>query len=135
MTLTDYTETQTIEWLVGGLDMPSAHADLYVALHTSDPGETPDGSTEVDSNTFTYERQQTTTGSDWTISNNTFENSVEISYPQADSNWGTITHFSLWDGSSDSDNALAKSALDTSKEVKIGDKPIFRIGNLSGDID
>lgn len=135
MTFTNYTETEILQWLVGGQDMPASHSSVYVSLHSSDPGESPDGSTEIDASTFTYERTETTAGSDWTIADDTFENSSEISFPEADSNWGTITHFAIWDGASDSDNPLAKSALEISKEVKLGDKPIFRVGKLSGQID
>jgi len=131
---TTYSEEQIVDWLVGGVDVAPAPANIYVALHTSDPGESPDGSTEVDSGTFTYNRVSTSAGSDWTINSDEFENSVEIEFPEASSTWGTVSHFSLWDGSADSDNALAKSALDSSRTVESGDAPVFRVGNLSGEI-
>jgi len=131
---TDYTETQIVNWLVGGTDMPAAHGSVYVALHTSDPGETPDGSTEVDASTYTYSRVQTSANGDWTRNGDSFENAVEIEFPEANGSWGTISHFSLWDGSADADNALAKSALDTSRSIQDGDAPVFRVGNLSGEV-
>lgn len=131
---TNYTETQIVDWLVGGTDMPAAHGSVYVALHTADPGESPDGSTEVDSNTYTYSRFQTSAGSDWILDGDSFENDTEIEFPEADEDWGTVSHFSLWDGSEDSDNPLAKSSLDNSRTVEAGDAPVFRVGNLSGEV-
>lgn len=132
---TTYSEEQIVDWLVGGVDVAPAPANIYVALHTSDPGESPDGTTEVDSGTYTYSRVSTIAGTDWNQpSVDKFENSVEIEFPEASNTWGTISHFSLWDGSADSDNALAKSALDSARTVESGDAPVFRVGNLSGEV-
>jgi hypothetical protein len=133
---TDYTETEIVEWLVGGTDMPTAHADVYVGLHTSDPGESPDGSTEVDAGTTSYSRVQTTAGTDWNLNADSFDNAVEIEFPEANGSWGNVSHFSLWDDTEgNSGNALAKSALDTSRDITDGDAPVFRVGSLTGQVD
>lgn len=132
---TDYTETEIVNWLVGGQDMPVAHANVYVALHTADPTETPDGSTEVDASTTSYTRVSTSAGTDWTLNGDNFENGVEIEFPEATESWGNVSHFSLWDGSADTDNPLAKSALDTTRTIESGDAPIFRVGSLTGQVD
>jgi hypothetical protein len=129
---TDYVEGSIVDWMVGGSDMPTAHSNVYVALHTGDPGETGD-SNEV--STTSYSRASTSANGDWTRSGNTFENAVDISFPQAQENWGTISHFSLWDGSSGSDNAIAYSALNSSRSVETDDSPIFRAGSLTGSVN
>jgi len=133
---TDYTETEIVEWLVGGVDMPVVHGNVYVGLHTSDPGESPDGSTEVDAGTTTYNRVQTTAGTDWNLNAGSFDNSVEIEFPEANGSWGIVSHFSLWDDTEvNSGKPLAKSALDVSRDITGGDAPVFRVGSLTGQVD
>lgn len=128
---TDYTENQIAQWLVGNADMPTSHGNVYVALHTSNPGDDGQGN-EVSAGS--YSRVQTAAGTDWTINGGEFENAVEITFPEATEDWGTITHFSLWDGSTTSDNALAVSPLVQSRDVGTGDTPLFRAGNLNGSV-
>lgn len=130
---TDYTEGQFIDWLVGGNDMPVAHGNVYVALHTSDPTESGDAN-EVTA--ASYSRVSTASGTDWdTSTTGSFSNAVDVEFPTAQENWGTVTHFSLWDGSASTDNSISYSALDTSREVRSGDAPVFRAGDLTGSMD
>lgn len=128
---TNYTESEIVNWMVGGDAMPSPPSNIYVGLHTGDPTET-GGSNEVSGNN--YARASTTAGTDWTISANTFENADDILFNEASGSWGTVSHFSLWD-SSTGGNALAYSALDSSRSVESGDAPVFRATNLSGTVD
>lgn len=131
---TDYTETAIRDWMSQGTTMPSAPSNLHVALHTSDPGESPDGSAEVGAGD--YSRSSTTTGTDWDTTSNptTFENANEVNFGQATSNWGTISHVSLWDGSSASDNCLASYALDSDTTIETDDTFVFNSGDLSFEI-
>ena len=126
-----YTEEQIVNWMVGGEDMPVAHANVYVALHDGDP--TNDG-TENEITADSYDRVETTANGDWTREDNSFENAVEIEFPEATELWGDVSHFSLWDGPDDTDNAIAQSVLETTRTIDEGDAPIFREGNLSGQV-
>jgi len=131
--LTDYTETQFRDWMSQGTDPDTAPSSLYVGLHTSDPGDSPDGSTEVSATD--YSRVQVTAGSGWgTPQNNTFENANEVSFGTATSSWGTVTHVSLWDGSSGG-NCLAAFALNSQKSINTDDEATFPAGNLSFALD
>jgi len=119
-----------------GTDMPTAPGNLYVGLHTSNPGNSPDGSTEVGASD--YSRVSTTTGTDWNTTGtggpSGFENANELSFGEATNNWGTISHVSLWDSSSGG-NALAAFALNSSKTIDSGDEAKFNAGDLSFDIN
>lgn len=128
---TDYTENQIANWLVGGSDMPVAHGNVYVALHTSNPSDSGENN-EVSSSS--YDRVQTAAGTDWNISGGEFENAVDVKFPSAQENWGAITHFTLWDGSTSSDNCLAVSPLVQTRDVNTGDTAVFRSGNLNGSV-
>lgn len=131
---TDYLETNVRDWISQGTAMPSAPGTLYVALHTSDPGESPDGSTEVGASD--YSRVGVTTGSGWNSSLNPtqFSNANTISFGQATSDWGTISHVSLWDGSTTSDNCLAAYALDSTVTINTDDTFEFASGNLDFEV-
>lgn len=129
---TDYTEQAIRDWLSQGTAMPSAPGTLYVALHTSDPGESPDGTTEVSASD--YDRTGAATGSGWnTITSGDgtgFENASEIDFGTTSNNWGTLTHVSLWDSQTDG-NCLAAYALDSGGDAPSGIDVTFPAGDLS----
>lgn len=129
---TDYTEGLVVDWIVGGQDMPTAHGQVYVALHTSDPSDTGEANELTASS---YDRVTTTAGTDWDVSGSEYQNSVEIQFPTAQEDWGTVTHFSLWDGSESTDNALTASELESNVTIENGDEPVFRSGGITGEMD
>ena len=139
--LSNNVETEFLEWMVMGVGVRAVHADVYVALHTADPGEAPDGSTEVDSGTTNYARQQTAAGTAWTTTGNEGSNANEISFPTATESWGTISHFSIWDGAATTDNPLAADVIRdsagnaTTKTVDMDDTISFAAGTLTVTID
>jgi len=130
--LTGYLEGQIAEWIASGNDMPTAPGTLYVALHTADEGNNPDGSNEVAAGDY---GRASATSSDFTILSGdgptTLENANEISFGDPTNDWGTITHVGLWDGSSSSDNPIAFYSLNSSKQVLADiDKVSFKAGEL-----
>ena len=130
---TDYIEEQIIDWTFGGSDMPAAHANVYVSLHTADPTNSGEAN-EVDSGTTNYSRAETTANGDWTRTGNQAENAAEIGFGVADGSWGTITHFSIWDAES-AGNALMSGELDQSKTVEENDEIRFDAGNLTAEVN
>lgn len=129
---TTYLEGQIVDWMVSGSDMPASHSNIYVALHTSDPTNSGEDN-EVTA--ASYSRVSTVAGTDWGTNGNTFDNLIDIEFPEAQEDWGTVTHFSLWDGSAGTDNALAWSALDRNRDITTGDAPVFRDGTLNGSVN
>ena len=138
--LTDYTEQQFRDWISQGSSTATPPDPLYVSLHTADPGEVPDGSTEVGATNYS---RQSVGSSNWTtlapadVSNDGhgFENGTTVQFDTASSSWGTITHVAIWDTSDTSGNALATAALDSSRSVGDGDQAQFGTGSLSFVID
>lgn len=131
---TDQTETEIGDALFGDTDF-TAVTDLYVAAHTSDPGNNPDGTTEVDAGE--YDRVSTAPG-DWSLNGNaprTAENDVDVEFPEATSDWGTISHLTVWDTSDDTGDAYTKYALDSSVDINDGDILRFPTGDITFDID
>ena len=74
--------------------------NLYVSLHTSDPGEAGNQSTNETSYT-SYARVAVARGSGgWTITANSVSPVANIDFPAATGGTGTITHFGVGSASS-----------------------------------
>ena len=96
----------------------------FVGLFTSDPTDAGSG-TEVSGGS--YARKAASFGN---ASQGNCLNDADITFDQATGNWGTITHFGLYDAVT-SGNLLFHGALTSSKAIETGD--IFKIatGNSS----
>jgi len=104
-------------------------ATVYVALYTSDPGETNSG-TEVSGNA--YARQAVTFNAP---SSGACTNSADITFPEATpAGWGTVTHFAIFNAAT-AGTMLFYGALTTSKTVSAGDIVRFKAGQLSIALD
>ena len=97
---------------------------VYVGLFTTDPTDAGSG-TEVSGGS--YARQSATFAAP---SNGASSTSADVTFPQATANWGTVTHFGVYDAST-AGNLLYHGALTTSKTIETGD--VFKIssGNLT----
>jgi len=105
---------------------------IYVALSTADPGEDGSGISEPSGNG--YARVQTS-GDDWNAAaNGHIDNANDITFPEATGDWGTITHFALFDAATDG-NMLAYGSLSQSKTIGSGDTAKFKAGDLDVTLD
>ena len=110
----------------------SQPTNIYVALSTTDPGEDGSGISEPSGNG--YARVQTS-GDDWNAAaNGHIDNANDITFPEATGDWGTITHFALFDAESDG-NMLAYGELSQSKTIGSGDTAKFKAGDLDITLD
>lgn len=93
---------------------------LYLALFTSDPG--PEGDTSSEISDPAYERQliEFTAAAPDDVGEMYCENLLAISYPQATTNWGDVTHGAIMDAQTGG-NMLYVGAFDEEKQVKIND--------------
>lgn len=122
MSFSNYLENKVLLHVFGATAY-TAPATLYVALFTSDPGETGSG-TEVSGGS--YARQTIT----FTVTANQASNTAAVEFPTATASWGTVTYAAIYDAST-SGNMLAYGALTTSKTIASGD--VLRIP--AGDFD
>jgi hypothetical protein len=99
-------------------------ATVYAGLFTSDPTDAGSG-TEVSGGS--YARKAVTFGAP---SNGASVNSAAVEFDQATDNWGTITHFGIFDASS-SGNLLYHGALTASKTIETGDVFKFATSSVS----
>lgn len=134
MDATTYIQEQVSSWIAQGEDFDPAPTEIYVALHDGEPGD--DASqNELDpaNGADGYSRYQSSVPGDWTeTSPGNFQNTNDFVFDEALESWPEVTHFSLWDGPGDTDNAIAEDSMVSSVSVDQGDAPVFRDGNLSG---
>lgn len=104
--------------------------NLYVSLHTADPGES--GNQSTSEATYTgYARVAVarTTGG-WTVTGNAVENAAAINFPACTGGTNTITHFGVGTLSTGTGKLLYKGALTASLAVSAGITPSFAAGAL-----
>lgn len=108
-----------------------ANTDLYVALHTGDPGEA--GSQTTSEATYTSYARVTVSrsGTGWTVTGNTAENAALIQFPQCTGGTNTITHVSIGTASSGAGQVLYSGALNSSLSVANLIQPQFSAGALT----
>ncbi len=90
----------------GGLQNSAAAGNLYISLHTADPGEA--GSQNTSETAYTnYARVAVArSGAGWTVTANSVTNAGAITFPQCGVTGATITHWGLG-----TDNAGAGTLL------------------------
>lgn len=102
---------------------------VYVSLHTADPGTT--GASEVGGGA--YARQPASfelSGANPTVASN--ENAID--FPQATTNWGTITHFGIWSAATGG-TFLGGDSVETPKAITTGDVARWPVGSLEVEAD
>jgi hypothetical protein len=152
--MSDFLENKFIDWFFRaqaiGVTGASAAAgtgptSLYIALLTAAPSDT-GGGTEVSGGSYARvavtsslanwagtQAAASTTASSGT--GGTTSNNGAITFPAPTANWGTVTHFGIYDATS-SGNLLFWGALTASKTVNNGDAaPSFAAAALSIQID
>jgi|ERR1041385_4355536 hypothetical protein len=118
-----------------GLRGSSAAGNLYISLHTADPGE--DGSQTTNEASYSgYARIPVArTSGGWTVSTNTVVNAATITFDQCTAGSATITHFGIGTALSGAGVLLYSDALTASLSVSSGVIPQFNAGDLSGSED
>jgi hypothetical protein len=109
----------------------NANSDLYVALHTGDPGEA--GNQQSSECAFgSYARVTVArSGAGFTVSGDTASNTATISFPECTSGSETVTHVSIGTASSGAGQILYKGALTASRAVSSGITLQFAASALS----
>lgn len=126
----DYWENKILDHIFGkGSYTPPT---IYVGLSTADP--TDDGSGLVEPSGNGYARVQTSAAGWNAASNGSLDNAGNITFAQASGNWGTITHFALFDAAA-AGNILAYGALSQSKSISESDTARFEAGDLQVSLD
>lgn len=133
MTKSNATENDMLAKVFKATALPwDAITDLYIALHTADPGE--GGAQNTSEATYTgYDRVQVARSAvGWTVTGSSAQNAALIQFPQCTGGTNTITHVSI--GTVDLPGAgqiLYSGALNASLAVSNLIQPQFAGGALT----
>ena len=118
-----------------GLQNSAAAGVFYVSLHTADPGETGNQTTNETAYTNYARVSVARSGAGWTISGANCSNAAAITFPVVGVTGATVTHFGIGTDSSGTGNLLFKGALAASRVLSTDGTPSFAIGELDVDCD
>ena len=114
----------------GGLRGSVTAGNLYVSLHTSDPGEAGDQSTNECDYTSYARVAVARTDAKWTVSGGDVENADAVTFPECTGGSNTATHFGIGTDASGGGTLLLSGALDSSLAISSGVTPEFAAGDL-----
>ena len=146
MSMTNAFETDLLELLfqntalanvgdASGLQPSSAAGNMYISLHTGDPGEAGDQTTSECDYTSYARVAVARSGSGWTVSGNNVSNAAAVTFPQCTGGTNTATHFGIGFAASGAGSLYMSGALDSSLAISNGINPEFAIGELDVDAD
>jgi hypothetical protein len=112
----------------GGLQNSATAGSLYVALHTSDPGEAGNATTNEAAYTNYARVAVARTAGGWTVSGSSVTNTAQITFPQCGVTGATITYGSITTDLSGASKILYSGALSSSLAVANQITPFFAAG-------
>lgn len=118
-----------------GLRGSSSAGSVYVSLHTADPGEAGNQTTNECAYGSYARVAVARSGAGWTVSGNAVTNAALIQFPQCSSGSETATHFGIGTASTSTGVLLYKGALSASLAISSGIQPQFGATTLSGTED
>ncbi|MBM4029195.1 MAG: hypothetical protein FJ280_27925 [Planctomycetes bacterium] len=126
----DYAENKILDHLFGkGNYTPPT---IYVGLSTTDPGDSGAGLSEPSGNGYA---RVVTTPADWNAAaGGLLDNAHAITLGPATGDWGTLTHFALFDAAGGG-HLLLHGALVHPKTIESGDSARFAGGELTVTLD
>lgn len=116
----------------GGLLGSVLAGSLYISLHTADPGEAGDQTTNETTYTSYNRVTVARSGAGFTLSTNQIQNAALVAFPQCTGGTATITHFGIGTAAHPGAGQLLYSGLLTNPlAVSNGVTPQFTAGNLT----
>ena len=134
--LTNYTENNIINHIFRTAAFTKP-ANLYIGLITAVTTPETGAVTEVTGGSYTRIARNPL-DANWVDSANlndgTTSNVATIQFPAATADWGTVTHFGIWDAATGG-NLLIYASLTANRNITNGTTPSFGAGALTFQID
>lgn len=130
MSKSNVTENDLVKFIFNNVAMPSYGSNLYLALHTGDPGE---GGVQTSSECAYTNYTRILVSRDnagWTVSGNQAVNTALVQFPQSASGPETATHFSVGTAFSGDGQILYSGILSASLVINNLVQPQFAAGSL-----
>lgn len=118
-----------------GLQPSAVAGNYYIALHTADPGEAGNQTTNEIAYTGYARVAVARTAGGWTITGATVSNTAQVQFGQCTGGSGTASHFSIGLAGSGAGVVLLKGALASSLAISNGITPLFAAAQLTATVD
>jgi len=119
----------------GGLQNSAAAGSFHISLHSADPGEAGNQSTNEISYTGYARVAVARTAGGWTRTVSTISNTALVQCGQCTGGTATATHFGIGTDSTGTGNLLLKGALNASLSISNGIQPQFAAGAMTATVD
>jgi hypothetical protein len=106
-------------------DSSTPATDLYISLHTGDPGEAGDQTTNEAAYTSYAREAVARSGSGFTVSGNSVSPAADVTFTTATGGTETITHFAIGTGSSGTGYLMYSGTVTPNINVTTGVTPIL----------
>jgi hypothetical protein len=135
MSFSNSAETSLNTYIFVGTDVPwNANTDLWLALHTADPGEA--GTATTSEATYTgYARASISRATGFSISGATVSNVALVQFPLCTAGSSSCTHVSIVTTSSGAGTIIVSGALNSTTNVVAGVRPQFDAAALVFTLD
>ncbi len=130
MSKSNTTENDYIKFIFQNVAMPSYGSNLYLSLHTADPGEAGDQTTNEATYTSYARVAVARDNTGWVVSGNQSSNDDLLQFPQCTGGSETITHVAIGTASSGAGQILYSGALNASIAVSNLIQPQFSAAAL-----
>jgi hypothetical protein len=128
-----------IDWAnigdAAGLQNSAVAGSFYISLHTADPGEAGNQSTNEVAYTSYARVAVARTAGGWTRTVSSVANTALVQFPQATGGSATATFFGIGTDSTGAGNLLLKGALNSSLSISNGIQPQFAAGAMTATVD
>lgn len=124
------TENDLIKFIFQNVAMPSYGSNLYLSLHTADPGEAGDQTTNEATYTSYARIAVARDATGWVVAGNQSSNDDLLQFPQCTGGSNTITHIAIGTASSGAGQILYSGALNASLAVSNLIQPQFAAAAL-----
>lgn len=134
MSRSNAAETDLLNYVFKNVEFPwDAATNLYVSLHSSDPGEVAASGQATNEVSYTgYARVAVVrTGSGWTVAGDTASNAAIVQFPTCTGGSVTATHVGVGSAVSGAGNLIYSGALTSTLAISNNITPQFAIGQLS----
>jgi nucleoside phosphorylase len=114
-----------------GLPAAATAGNLFVSLHTADPGEAGDQSTSEAAYTGYARRPVARSGAGWTVVGNSASNAAIITFGTCTAGSAVVTHFGIGTVVSGAGTLLFSGAFASSLTIGVNSTPEIAIGALT----
>jgi hypothetical protein len=118
-----------------GIQNSATAGSFYVALHSSDPADAGNQTTNEVSYTGYARVAVARTAGGWTVSGDQVSNTATVQFGECTAGSATATHFSVGLLTSGAGDILYSGALSASRAISAGITPLFNPGTLVGTVD